>query len=181
MVASLRGTVRLVLVLVMASVGLLVVSGGASAQFAGEQHPVKNAGNGLCLQPEAGFDSRILQMTCTGKPDQAWTLLGNGGGRYWFVNGAGAGCISVGDIPIDHGIVVAGNCAITDGSGRTASNAQWVATGAVPGNVVLRTWVGRTTNNFCLDVPGASGSPGLAVQLFTCNGTLAQSWRIGLG
>ncbi|BCJ39787.1 hypothetical protein GCM10010168_93400 [Actinoplanes ianthinogenes] len=176
------------LVLLMASFGLFVVADGARAQpdagpavLAGELHRIRNAGNGLCLQPEdqPDPDPRILQMTCTGRANQAWTVLGNGKGRYWFVNAAGGRCISVGDVPIDHGIVVAGNCTLSDGSGRTPSNAQWVASGSVPGSTFLRSWVGRDDTTFCLDVPGGSPSPGLAVQLYTCNSTLAQKWTIG--
>ncbi|MBB4743695.1 hypothetical protein BJY16_007154 [Actinoplanes octamycinicus] len=174
----------------MASFGLLVAAGGVRAQpgtgpatLTGELHPIKNVGNGLCLQPEDGPDAdpRILQMTCTGKPNQAWTTLGSGTGRYWFVNAAGGRCVSVGDIPINHGIVVAGNCSLSDGSGRTPSNAQWVPSGSLPGSVALRSWVGRTTTAFCLDVPGGSGAPGTAVQLYTCNGTPAQRWTVGAG
>ena len=34
------------------------------------------------------------------------------------------------------------------------------------------------SSGFCLDEPGASSQDGLAMQLFTCNGTSAQQWDI---
>jgi hypothetical protein len=36
-----------------------------------------------------------------------------------------------------------------------------------------------TEHNFCIDEPGASGASNLAVQLFTCNNSIAQRWSVG--
>jgi hypothetical protein len=187
---SLRGALRWGMVPLLASSGLLVVAESAGAQpdsgpaagaLIGEYHRIQNAGSGLCLQPEASPGIRILQMTCTGKANQGWLMLNDSNSRYRFLSGTGRGCVSVNDTPINTGAVQLDNCTNSDGSGRAVSNAQWKATGSVPGNVVLRTRVGNVDNNYCLDVPGGSWLPGLAMQLYACNDTFAQRWVVGLG
>jgi hypothetical protein len=69
-------------------------------------------------------------------------------------------------------------CAVSGGS--TVSNAEWTSTHPLPNvDVRLSTHVHFAEHNFCIDEPGASGGSNLAVQLFTCNTTIAQRWSVG--
>jgi hypothetical protein len=36
------------------------------------------------------------------------------------------------------------------------------------------------TSSHCLDAPGDQATDGLALQIYICNGTPAQAWRIGI-
>lgn len=62
---------------------------------------------------------------------------------------------------------------------RAVSNERWDATLPLPNVTSLISRIGWRDNGFCLDVPGASAEAGLQVQLWTCNGTLAQRWVVG--
>jgi hypothetical protein len=173
---------------VLAAFSLAAGANGASAHvasskpvapLAGEFHRIQNVGNGKCLQPQASPGTRIVQLTCNGSSEQGWLALNDGSNRYRFVNGSGRGCISVNDTPVNGGPVQLDNCTLSDGSGRAVSNAQWNSGTVLPDVVTLKTRVRNVNNNFCLDVPGASSVDGLAMQLFTCNGSLAQRWVVG--
>jgi hypothetical protein len=174
-------------VFVFVSLGLAAGANGASAHvvstnpvvlISGEYHPIRNVGNGKCLQPQAG-GTLIAQFICNGSSEQGWLALNDGGTVYRFVNGSGGGCMSVNNTPVNGGPVQLDNCTLSDGSGRSVSNAQWNFGTLTPSVNPLRTRVRGIDNNFCLDVPGASTAEGQTMQLFACNGTFAQRWIVG--
>jgi hypothetical protein len=87
--------------------------------------------------------------------------------------------MSVNNTPVNGGPVQLDNCTLSDGSGRSVSNAQWNFGTLTPSVNTLRTRVRGIDNNFCLDVPGASTAEGQTMQLFACNGSFAQRWIVG--
>ena len=151
----------------------------APAGIAG-YHELESAVNpSLCLAPEANPGTRVVLAACTGLPDQSWLPLNDGSNRYRFVSGSGRGCMSVNNVPFNGAVVQMDNCTLSDGSGRSVSNAQWQASTSLPNRVTLKTRVGNKNNNFCLDDPFQSQTPGQPMQLFACNNTLAQFWWAG--
>ena len=172
----------------LVALGVGVGASGASAHtagakpvvsLAGEFHRIQNVGNSKCLQPQASPGTRIVQITCNGSLEQGWLAIGDGSNRYRFVNGSSRGCMSVNDTPVNGAPVQLDNCTLSDGSGNPVSNAQWKSSAVLPDVVTLRTRVRNVDNNFCLAVPGGSSAEGLAMQLSTCNGSLAQRWVVG--
>jgi hypothetical protein len=60
-------------------------------------------------------------------------------------------------------------------NGTSAQRWVFSSTGVVPaGNYNIA----ATGGAFCLDDPGASTTPGARIQIWTCNGSPAQSWRV---
>lgn len=147
--------------------------------LSGEYHRIQNVVNGLCLQPQDSPGTRIVQVVCNGSNEQGWMPLNDGNNRYRFVNGSARGCMSVLDRPSNGAAVFLGNCTLSGGTGQSVSNATWLSNRILPDSVTLRTRVGNVDNNFCLDEPGGSSAVGLAMQLFTCNGSGAQQWLAG--
>ena len=62
---------------------------------------------------------------------------------------------------------------------RTVSNEQFDTHANLPNIVELESRTGFSDSGFCMDVPGASKTPGLQLQLFDRNGSLAQRWVVG--
>jgi hypothetical protein len=172
-------------VIMVVSAGLLVTAGTANAQtpspksitpFAGAFHTITNAGHsGMCLQPVTpDFRSLIVQRPCDGSQAQLWASLFTGTNHYRFLNTSGW-CMSV-DSPASGSAVLQDEC---EAPGQTTvSNAEWNSGASLPNVVTLRTRFRFVDNNTCLDEPGASGG-NVNMQLFTCNGTLAQRWVVG--
>ena len=59
---------------------------------------------------------------------------------------------------------------------NSISNENWDFGNSSGSVFTLRSRVSGTTST-CLDVPGAQATVGLALQLWSCNGTVAQSWQ----
>src|SRR5262249_55953722 len=129
-----------------------------------------------CLQPlTPSFRAPIVHRTCDGSASQFWVQLpGNGAGRYRFLNTSGW-CMSV-DTLKNAAPVLLDMCRAPGGT--TADNAEWKASGALPGVVTLRSRVHFTDNDFCLAVAGAFGDDA-NVRLFTCNDKSVQRWMAG--
>jgi hypothetical protein len=174
--------------LLLGSAGLLAMATGATAQtpspppaktvvpLAGEFHPIKLVNHSeACLQPvTSGFRSIVMDVTCdSGNSLQQWATLStpSGGTHYRFLNTDGW-CMSVDEVR-DGATVVMDECEVAGGT--TVSNAEWNASAKLPDVVTPQTRVGFRNNNFCLN--GTTFA--LPLQIFTCNGSLAERWVVG--
>jgi Ricin-type beta-trefoil lectin domain len=172
---------RIVAVFVLAFIGSVAVVTAADAQvpFAGEFHQIRNVGSNLCLQPKDGnpnFDTPIVQEPCNGSSTQGWAALNMGNNHYRFLNPNGW-CINVGGELADGVRVQQDECAAPGQD--TVSDAEWNAGARLPQVVTLRSLLHGADNNFCLDVPGGRADLGSVIQVWACNGTLAQRWVVG--
>lgn len=162
----------------------LVAGGGAVAQassapaghitpFAGVFHPMRNVGDNLCLQPVNPVpNSPVVQEPCDGSAMQGWQYVHDPLGGYDFINQASGACLNA-FIKAENGAPVGLDTC------RSVSNERWDPAAPLPNVTSLQSMIGGRDNGYCLDVPGASNALGLQVQLWTCNGTLAQRWVIG--
>jgi hypothetical protein len=162
-----------------------VVGGGAAAQaspapaahvkpFVGVFNPIKNVGNGMCLQPvDPVINSPVVQEPCVaGSIMQGWEIQQIGGSTYGFLNQASGACLFAFIRAEDGAPMGLDTC-------RKVSNEQFDAHTTLPDVAELESRIGFSDTGFCVDDPGASSTAGLQMQLFTCNGTLAQRWVIG--
>ncbi|GLZ42793.1 RICIN domain-containing protein [Actinokineospora sp. NBRC 105648] len=160
-------------VFMLVGVGLTASATGASAAAF---HPIKNSGSGLCLQPQGGSTAElvaIVQMPCQrGNPAQGWLEQRVGSHHYMFLNQASGFCFDVFGPAANGTRVLQGQC-------KRISNEEFNTNVDLPAITVLESRVGFRDTGFCVDVPGGQSTPGLAVQVFRCNGTPAQSWVVG--
>jgi hypothetical protein len=152
--------------------------------FDGVFQPIRNVGNNLCLEPIApaagvpvGPNSPVLQEPCAQPGTDEAVLQGFefqqiSGTTYKFVNQKSGACLFA-FIKAENGAPIGLDTC------RTVSNEEFDAHTTLPNVVELESKIGFKDTGFCLDVPGATTTAGLQVQLFTCNGTLAQRWVIG--
>jgi Ricin-type beta-trefoil lectin domain-like len=172
--------------ILLAGAGLAATTTGAKAQsasatsitpFAGVFNPIKNVGNGMCLQPANGSTAdaaAIVQEPCVrgGSPAQSWEDRQVGTNHYRFINQASGLCFDAFDGALNGGRLLQGEC-------KSISNEEFNTGKELPDVVSLESRVGFRNTGFCIDVPGAQATAGLAVQIFRCNGTLAQRWVVG--
>jgi hypothetical protein len=147
----------------------------ASVRSAGVFNPIRNVGNGKCLQPEGGSTAlfaAIVQEPCDGSSAQSWESLQVGTNHYQFVNQASGNCLDAFDGVFNGARLLQNEC-------KRISNDEFNTSAALPNVVILESRVGFRDTGFCVDVPGASAADGLAMQLYRCNGTLAQRWVVG--
>jgi ricin-type beta-trefoil lectin protein len=147
----------------------------AIAPLSGVFRPFRNVGSSLCLQPSNGStaDVAIVQAPCDGSDAQSWLPLRLSGNDYNFQNQHSLSCMYLNG-PASNGTqIVQAPCI-------QVSNQLWRTSLLLPEVVTVTTRVGNRVTNFCIDVPGGSATPGVPIQLFTCNGTLAQRWVIGV-
>ena len=142
--------------------------------FAGVFNPIKNVGNGLCLQPVSPVvNSAVVQEPCDPNSTmQGWKFEQVSGTTYGFLNQASGACLFA-FTGAQNGAPMGLNAC------RTVSNEQYDTHVTLPNVTVLESRIGFHDTGFCVDVPGASSAPGLQMQLFGCNGTLAQRWVVG--
>lgn len=139
-------------------------------------HAIRNVGDNLCLQPQSTADTAsIIQMPCDGSALQGWQDRQISSQHYNFINQASGECMDAFDGAFDGARVLQTQCSGNVGN----SNQQYFAGATLPAVVSLESRVGFRDTGFCVDVPGQNPTPGLAVQLFSCNGTLAQLWVAG--
>jgi hypothetical protein len=133
---------------------------------------IQNFGTTLCLQPvneSTAQGAAIVQQPCTGHTAQQWTKVTVSGNILHFMNGLSGLCLDARGSAVNHTPVQQWTC-------NKISNENWE-----PGQVddddipPLYSRVSGATN-YCLDVPGGQKIAGLAMQIYRCNGTLAQIW-----
>ena len=115
----------------------------------------------------------IVQQPCDGSDAQSWVPQQHGSGNdYYFLNQHSGACMYL-DVnsPFNGAPIIQAPC-------NGVTNELW-RTAPLPQVTVVTTRVGGRVTTFCIDVPGGSSANGLPVQLFSCNGSLAQRWVIG--
>jgi len=169
----------------VAVAGMVAWGGAANAQtvtpFAsGEFHEIRNNFHtpAMCLQPrDQFFGSPIIQMPCNGSSAQGWLRLDMGNNHYRFANTLGL-CIFTDDNPRNRTPIWLDECAVSGGT--TVSNAEWTSTHPLPNvDVRLSTHVHFSEHNLCIDEPSGSGDSNVALQLSTCDTSIAQRWSVG--
>jgi hypothetical protein len=170
--------------LVLAGIALVTTATEANAQpassasvtpFAGVFNPIRNVGNGKCLQPAGGSTAEsaaIVQMPCTNSIAQGWQYVRVATNHYRFINQLSGYCFDGFDGAFNGARLLQGTCV-------PISNEEWNTGAALPNVVTLMSRVGFRDTNYCIDVPGAQATDGLAMQIYRCNGTLAQRWVVG--
>ncbi|MFB9235597.1 RICIN domain-containing protein [Plantactinospora siamensis] len=144
----------------------------------GSFHEIKNSGNGLCLEPSGQSTApgvQIVQAPCafTGNESlaQGWQFTRVGTNHYTFLNQLSGLCLNATDL-VNGGAVIQWPCS-------RISNQEFNIGTSLPAVAKIESRIHFSDSGFCVDVPGASGQAGLAVQLFRCNGTPAQIWVNG--
>jgi len=174
---------RIGVVIATATLGLAALATTADAQAAptrslapaiGSFHPIKNSGNGLCLQPSSPADgSPIIQMPCDSSSIlQGWKFTARATNHYEFLNQGSGGCLDSFGPAANETPMVTGEC-------KKISNEEFNTNRSLPAVTILEARIGFRNTGFCVDVPGGESTVGLAVRLWVCNGTPAQSWNIG--
>jgi ricin-type beta-trefoil lectin protein len=144
--------------------------------LAGVFHPIRNSGNNLCLQPlSTGGTVAIVQEPCDGSASQGWQNRQVATNHYNFINQASGQCMDAFDGAFNGARVLQTECSGDKG----ISNQQYNTGATLPAVVSIESRVGFRDTGFCVDVPGQQGTPGLGVQLWKCNKTLAQLWVAG--
>jgi Ricin-type beta-trefoil lectin domain-like len=131
----------------------------------------------LCLQPANGSTvagTLIVQEPCSSSAGaaQVWTVVAVKSPYYHYVNQLSGLCLETRGGAQNHTPVQQAQCA-------DISNENWLYAPAVMGSktpVILYSGDAGTYLRFCLDVPGGQATPGLALQIYACNGTGAQQW-----
>ncbi|MFD4636281.1 RICIN domain-containing protein [Lentzea sp. NPDC058436] len=134
---------------------------------------VRSAVSGKCLAPQGeSFEDGvpIVQTSCTGSAFQRWDFLDRGDHVFQIRNAVTLKCMDAFGSNADGVPIVQWPCAGT-------SNQRFQASRNLPDFVTLRSRVAGTRTH-CIDVPGGRSDEGLAVQLWTCNGTAAQSFGV---
>lgn len=150
--------------------GRLAASTSLSAQ--GNTGDIGSFLGNNCLQPvneSTAQGAAIVQMPCNHRPAQQWRAVPMGGNIYHFVNTLSGLCLDARGKAVNHTPVQQWTC-------NKITNENWespdVASDVIP-PLISRV---SGTSSYCLDVPGGQTSAGLAVQIYRCNGTLAQLW-----
>jgi hypothetical protein len=108
-------------------------------------------------------------MPCNNRPAQQWKAVSMGGRVFHFVNSLSGLCLDARGKAVNHTPVQQWTC-------NKISNENWespeVSSDDIP-PLISRV---SGTRSYCLDVPGGQTSAGLAVQIYRCNGTVAQDW-----
>jgi hypothetical protein len=128
----------------------------------------------MCLQPAdpaGGAGTAIVQQPCANIQAQNWAPVNIGGSSYEFMNQSSGECLEVRGGAVSHTPIDQWPC-------NTISNEHWSWPHSFPDGFWPIVSQVAGSSGFCLDVPGASQQAGLAMQLYTCNGTVAQAWVI---
>jgi ricin-type beta-trefoil lectin protein len=139
-------------------------------------HPIRNSGDNLCLQPQSTDEfAAIVQEPCDGSASQGWQDRLIQTNHYNFINQASGECMDAFDGAVNGARVLQTPCSGDKG----ISNQQYNTGATLPAVVSIESRVGFRDTGFCVDVPGQNSTPGLGMQLWKCNKTLAQLWVTG--
>jgi hypothetical protein len=150
-----------------------------SPALSGVFHQIKNTGTNLCLEPAGQSTAEfaeIVQQPCVTTGQQAlaqgWQEVKVGTNHYRFLNQLSGYCFDAFDGAFNNARLLQGTC-------KAISNEEFNTGRALPAVTKIESRVRFTDTGFCVDVPGGQAIPGLAMQLYRCNGTPAQIWVIG--
>jgi hypothetical protein len=183
---------------VIAVVVLLVISPVAfQAQFIAPSStpPVEiiSASNGMCLQPmnkSMELGAAIVQEPCNGSPEQVWVWTLPNGDTAWIwgtapwvthlMNGLSGLCLDARGPARNGTPVQQWECDLGKKVNNEIqiSNENWEAMVPVgtpdKGSLVSRV---SGTSNYCLAVPEGKSTPGIAMQILSCNNSASQIWQ----
>jgi hypothetical protein len=115
----------------------------------------------------------VQQYACGAALNQQWQFVSAGGGYYEVLNRNSAAQTEAWDVTGGASATSPGALIQTWSYGG-GSNQQWQAVAGAGGSY---TFVARNSG-LCLDTPGASTANGVQLQVYTCNGTSAQTFRL---
>jgi hypothetical protein len=138
------------------------------AQEATPMGAIFNPLSDLCLQPLNGSTSlgaQIVQEPCNGSTAQSWKRTSLYTTRQ-YVNLLSGLCLDARGGAADYTPVQQWSCeAITNETWNYVYSYTPQLKSGVAGS-----------SSYCLDMPGADTAAGVALQIYSCNGTLAQQW-----
>jgi hypothetical protein len=160
------------LALTAAAAGML----GTAAPASADDHfdvTVRAAVSGKCLAPQGESTADgvpIVQVTCNGSAFQRWDFLDRDDHNVQIRNAVTLKCMDAFGRAANGTPVIQWPCA-------GSSNQRFQASRNLPDFVTLRSRISGTRTH-CLDVPGGQSTEGLALQIWGCNGTAAQSFGV---
>jgi hypothetical protein len=137
----------------------------------------------LCLQGDLGgpLGSTVTQQNCDTtytSASQLWQPVSVSGDIYKFENIGTGRCLEARNGAVNGGAVDLWPCESSESNERWYWPPSATPGGSpFPGPKPIQTRVSGSTG-FCLDVPGAQVTPGLQLQTWRCNGTLAQQFWV---
>jgi Ricin-type beta-trefoil lectin domain len=177
---------------ILAVVAAAIMAGSlalASPAMADTFGPVHNYGDGLCLQPagnSAASSTLIVQEPCDLNPT---TLTSNNPFQQWSVSCLNSGCTVFHWVNVGSGLCLRARGLTGPANGEQImlwacnqiTDLNWAQHQVdIPNRADLLGFTMESrisgSTGYCLDVPGASGAVGLALQLYRCNGSVAQIW-----
>lgn len=134
-----------------------------------------NSHTGMCLQPQNDSmdqGAAIVQRPCKASGAQQWIYVSLGSAGFQFENSLTGMCLDARGGAANHTSVQQWTC-------NGISNEKWQifvpAKGAA--GAPVQSEVARS-NSFCLDIPGGQQTDGLAMQIYGCNQTVSQLWKL---
>jgi endoglucanase len=148
-------------------------NGGATSINTAAWYNVVNTNSGSCVDAanRATANGTAVQQWACGaqQTNQEWQFQSQGNGVYSIaVRGQPGQALDV----INHGTANGSLIQLWSYGGGT--NQQWTATSVGSGLYELV----NVASGRCLDVPAASAANGVQMQIYDCNGTAAQSFRL---
>ena len=134
---------------------------------------VRSSVSGKCLAPQGNSSADgvpIVQVTCNGNAFQRWDFVDHDNSVFQIRNAVTLKCMDAFGSNTNGTPVVQWPCAGT-------SNQRFQANRSLPDFVTLKSRVAGTKTH-CLDVPGGRSDEGLALQIWTCNGSAAQAYGV---
>jgi hypothetical protein len=160
------------LAIVVGAIAALTMASPANAD--GVFVRIHRVNTDLCLAAAAGGNgAAIIQVQCDASSfAQGWKFEQVSGTRYKFVNQLGFCMNAFGPNQNETPILLI-DCV-------RVSNEEWNTGLTLPRHSVqIQSRAGNRDNGFCVDVPGGDFTIGLAVRMWTCNGTGAQLFDVG--
>ena len=158
-------------------IGLAAAVAGASASVspaaaASTPGDIYNFLSNQCLQPISGSTAQgaaIVQEPCNGGAAQQWVSVTVSYNIFHYQNVLSGLCLDARGGAANHTPVQQWTC-------NSISNEDWQP--GPEGSDDIPPLMSRVsgTSSYCLDIPGGPATAGLAMQIYRCNGTLAQQW-----
>jgi len=143
------------------------------AQSGGNKE-IYNFWTNQCLQPLNGSTSQgaaIVQEPCNGGASQLWMEVSVGNNIFHYVNVLSGLCLDARGSAMNGTPVQQWTC-------NKISNENWQPGEADSDDIPPLFSRVSGTSSYCLDIPGARKTTGLAMRIYRCNGTEAQLWWI---
>jgi hypothetical protein len=137
-------------------------------------YEIYNFRSNQCLQPvngSTGQGAAIVQESCNGGAAQQWVEVSAGREIFHYVNVLSGLCLDARGAATNGTPVQQWTC-------NKISNENWQPQEDIADNIPPLVSRVSGTNSYCLDIPGARQTAGLAMQIYRCNGTEARQWWI---